>query len=309
MAGISTAALVAGRARVLGQADGKERKMTKCLSCGAIGVVANQERAIELAAKHGFESVEADAGFLAGLDQGAADALVGEMKGMGLELGYSALPVEFRRDEETFKRGLDELPKKAAGLKRAGLKRVGTWLMPCHNELTYLENFKQHADRLRQVAKVLGDSALMLGFEYVGTATLMASRKYPFLHTMAETRELNAAIGTDNVGLVLDSWHWWQAGDSAEAIRELKSEEIALVDLNDAPKGVEKNAQVDGKRELPVATSVIDVKPFLESLAAIDYDGPVRAEPFNQALRDLGDDAACRETSAALGKGFALLDG
>ncbi|MGI9239468.1 MAG: sugar phosphate isomerase/epimerase family protein, partial [Verrucomicrobiales bacterium] len=237
MAGFSTAALVAGQASVLGQAGGKTRKMTKCLSCGAIGVAASQEQAIALAAKHGFESVEADSGFWAGLDQAAADDLVGEMKEKGLELGYSGLPVDFRRDEETFERGLGELPKKAAGLKRAGLKRVGTWLMPCHNELTYLANFKQHTERLREVAKVLGDSGLMLGFEYVGTATLMASRKYPFLHTMAETRELNAAIGTGNVGLVLDSWHWWQAGDTAEAIRELRSDEIALVDLNDAPKG------------------------------------------------------------------------
>ncbi|MGI9239605.1 MAG: sugar phosphate isomerase/epimerase family protein, partial [Verrucomicrobiales bacterium] len=78
-------------------------------------------------------------------------------------------------------------------------------------------------------------------------------------------------------------------------------------DLNDAPKGVEKNAQVDGRRELPLATGVIDVKPFLESLVAIGYDGPVRAEPFNQALRELGDDEACAATSAALGKGLALL--
>ncbi|MDB4617483.1 sugar phosphate isomerase/epimerase [Verrucomicrobiales bacterium] len=220
--------------------------------------------------------------------------------------------MDFRKDEETFKNGLAELPKQAAGLKRAGLKRIGTWLMPCDDELTYLANFKQHADRLREVAKVLGDSGLMLGFEYVGTASLMASKKFPFLHTMAETRELNAAIGTDNVGLVLDSWHWWhwwQAGDSAEAIRELKSEEIALVDLNDAPKGVKKNAQEDGKRELPMATGVIDVKPFLESLVAIGYDGPVRAEPFNQALRDLEDDAACAATSAAIDKGFALVGG
>lgn len=173
--------------------------------------------------------MDANPGFWAGLGQGEADALVGEMKAKGLVLGYAGLPVDFRRDAETFKKGLGELPKHAAGLQRAGLKRVGTWLMPCHDELTYLANFKQHAERLREVAKVLGDSGVMLGFEYVGTATLMASKKYPFLHTMAETRELNAAIGTGNVGLVLDSWHWWQAGDSAEAIRELKPEEIALV--------------------------------------------------------------------------------
>ena len=81
------------------------------------------------------------------------------------------------------------------------------------------------------------------------------------------------------------------------------------MDLNDAPVGVAKEAQLDGERELPMATGVIDVKPFLESLVAIGYDGPVRAEPFNQVLRDLEDDAACAATSAAMERGFALVGG
>ena len=54
--------------------------------------------------------------------------------------------------------------------------------------------------------------------------------------------------------------------------------------------------------------SVIDVGSFLNALQALGYDGPVRAEPFNQVLRDLDNDAACAATAAAITKAFALID-
>lgn len=308
-AGLAGVVMAVGGVDASGQGGGAERKFTKCLSCGAIGVGADQKRAIGLAVKHGFESVEASAHFLAGLGKGEMEALKAELKASGLVLGNAGLPVDFRKDAETFKKGLGELPALAAGLQRAGVTRMGTWLMPCHDELTYLANFKQHTGRLREVAKVLEDFGVMLGFEYVGTTSLIVSKKYPFLHTLAETRELCEAIGTDNVGFVLDSWHWWQAGDSAEAVKGLRSGEIALVDLNDAPEGVAKQQQQDLKRALPMATGVIDVKPFLEALVAIGYDGPVRAEPFSEKLNDLGDDLACATASAAMDQGFALVGG
>ncbi len=305
--GALSSGLVVAGGRAFGRDGEGERKMTKCLSCGAIGVGGDQRRAIALAGKHGFEAVEASPHFLAGLGAEEMDALNAERSAKDLVWGNAGLPVEFRKDAETFSDDLEALPALAGGLRRAGVRRVSTWLMPCHDELTYGENFAQHVARLREVAKVLGDEGLLLGFEYVGTTTLRASKQHPFIHSLAGTKELTEAIGTGNVGYVLDSWHWWQAGDSAAAIRELKPEEIALVDLNDAPKGVEKDAQLDGQRELPMATRVIDLHPFLAALLAIGYDGPVRAEPFNQPLRDMEDDAACAATSRAMDAAFAVV--
>src|SRR5262249_20758987 len=57
-----------------------KRKMTINLVCGAIGVSADQRQAIDLAAKYGFESVEAYVGYLAGLSEQQADELKGYMK-------------------------------------------------------------------------------------------------------------------------------------------------------------------------------------------------------------------------------------
>ncbi len=295
------------QSKAFAQSRSPKRKMTLNLVCGAIGVKASQTRAIELAAQYGFESVEAHGAYLSGLSGGEMDELLADLKRKRLVWGTCGLPVDFRKDEDTFKEDLKALPNIAAGLERAGVERVSTWLMPAHNELTYNQNFKQHAKRLKKVCKILADHDLRFGMEYVGTTTLLISRKYPFVHTMAEVLELVDAIGTGNAGIVLDSWHWWQADDSVADIEALRNEDIVLVDLNDAPKGVEKQQQLDGKRELPLATGVIDVGPFLNALNAIGYDGPVRAEPFNQPLRDLDDDAACRATVDSLKKAFELI--
>ena len=149
---------------------------------------------------------------------------------------------------------------------------------------------------------------MRLGLEYVGPKTAWAARRYPFLHTLAETRELIGEIGQANVGLVLDSWHWFHAGDTAAEIAALRNEDVVAVDLNDAPADVPKDQQKDGARELPMATGVIDLPAFMKALAAIGYDGPARAEPFNEAVRKLPREEAVAATSQAVKKAFALLD-
>ena len=299
-------ALLEGVPRALG-AEAPARKLTICLVCGNIGVSANQTQAIDLAQKYGFESVEAHAEYLAGLEPDALAGLLAGMKEKRLVFGATGLPVEFRQDDARFEAGMKGLPRLAAGLERAGVTRAGTWLSPAHRSLTYLENFRLHASRLREAAKVLKAHGLRLGLEYVGTRNLRTSQKYPFIHTMKEMRELIAEIGTGNVGLVLDSWHWWMAGDTEQDISALWPEDVVAVDLNDAPAGVPMDQQVDGRRELPLATSVIDVGSFLNALNRIGYDGPVRAEPFNKPLNDLDNDAACAATAAAMKRAIALI--
>jgi sugar phosphate isomerase/epimerase len=303
-ASLAGSALLGGLANA---AEATQRKMTMDLVCGNLGVSANQREAIELAARHGFESVGADGAFLAGLSDEPMAELKSFMKAKGIVFGAAGLPVEFRRDDARFEEGLKGLPKFAAGLRRAGVDRAATWLMPCSDTLPYLRNFRQHAARLREVAKILKEEGSRLGLEYVAPKTSWVSRRYPFIHTMAEMKELIADINTGNVGFVLDSWHWWHAGDSAADILTLKGGEVIAVDLNDAPAGIPKDQQQDGKRELPCATGVIDVGAFLKALNQIGYDGPVRAEPFNQAVNKMPKEEACEAAAGALKKAFALV--
>jgi len=281
------------------------RGMKLHLSCGALGISANQRQAVDLAAKHGFDVVDADGKYLGGLGDGELGDLLGYMKAKNVGWAMAGLPVEFRKDEAAFTSGMAGLPAFARGIQRAGVSMVTTYVLPMSNDRTYLQNFKLHAVRLGSAARVLRDSGLRFGIEYVAPKTLWASQKYSFVHTMAEMRELLAEMGQPNAGLVIDSWHWYHAGDLASDIAALKASDVVSVDLNDAPAGVPKDQMVDGKRELPAATGVIDVKAFLGALQGIGFQGPVRAEPFNDVVRHMGADEAAEAAHAALEKAFA----
>lgn len=276
------------------------------LVCGAVGIKADQRQAIELASKHGFQSVAPDSRFLARLDAREKAAIVESLQQHNLVWGAAGLPVDFRSDEQTFRKALQQFPKQAQALQQVGATRVGTWIKPFHPELTYVANFKQHARRLRECVKIMGDHGLRFGMEYVGTKKLWTSTRHAFIHTMAETKELIAEIGLPGVGFVLDSWHWYTAGETAADLLTLSNNDVVACDLNDAPRGIDVSEQIDNQRELPAATGVIDVAAFLKSLQKIGYDGPIRAEPFNAKLNALENDAAAAATAAAIRKAFAL---
>lgn len=222
--------------------------------------------------------------------------------------GAAGLPVEFRRDEDTFQKDLKKLPELARAMQQSGITRVGTWLSPLHDSLTYLANFRQHSRRLKACAQILGDHGQRFGMEYVGPRTLWSSSRHSFIHSMAETKELIADMALDNVGFVLDSWHWYTAHETVQDLLTLRNKDIVACDLNDAPAGIEIDKQIDSQRELPCASGVIDLKTFLTALVQIGYDGPVRAEPFNAALNQMDDENAVAATAKAMNSAFSLIN-
>jgi sugar phosphate isomerase/epimerase len=296
------ASVAAGGAGLQGR-----RSFTMDLACGVIGVQVPLPEAVALAHRFGFEAVDPDAGFLAKQEAEQVEKLRDDLKARGLAWGAASLPVDFRGDDARFQADLKGLPAVAVALRRAGVTRVGTWLSPAHRTLTYLANFKQHASRLRDVAGILDGQGLRLGLEYVGPKTSWTSARHPFVHTMAEMKELIAAIDRANIGLVLDSWHWYTAGEGEAELLSLSNRDVVACDLNDAPAGVAVDRQRDSVRDLPCATGVIDLKTFLGALVKIGYDGPVRAEPFKAELRKLPREEAVKATAEAMKRAFALV--
>ena len=135
-------------------------------------------------------------------------SFLADMKSKNIKWGSAGLPIDFRKDDSTFQEGLKPLPEYARAMEKAEATRMNTWILSFDHNLTYLENFKQHASRLRTVATILEDHGIRLGLEYVGPRTLQALGKYSFIRTMEETKELISEINRPNVGFVLDSFHW-----------------------------------------------------------------------------------------------------
>ena len=279
-----------------------KRQFKISLNPGAIGASLDMQALLDMAIKYKYEAIVGDAKALAQFSADEMQAYLEKMKANAISWGSSGLPMDFRKSADQFRTDLQALPKLAAACQKAGITRMGTWVMPTHETLTYHQNFKQHCERLQATANILGHHGIKLGLEYVGPKTLMARNKFSFVRTMAECKELIAGIGESNVGFVLDSFHWYCAGDTVADLLTLDNEDIVTVDFNDARSGIDVDDQIDGKRELPGATGVIDMPAFIGALLQIGYDGPVRAEPFNQPLRDMNDDDAVRTTREAMRK-------
>jgi sugar phosphate isomerase/epimerase len=275
--------------------------MFKSLSAGAIGVRGTTEEIAKLAGAHGFGGMELDGVEAADLmERGELDTLRAIYAGSGLRPGAVGLPVQFRADEETFQRDLAGLPRVAKAAAAMGCQRCATWLLPASDELAFAENFELHRRRLKACAEVLGEHGCRLGLEFVGPRTARAGKKHEFVYDMKGMLRLADAIGTGNVGLLLDCWHWYCTAGTVDDILALAPEQVVHVHVNDAPAGVALDEQLDSRRALPGETGVIDAAGFLSALAEIGYDGPVMAEPFSQRVRDLPADEAVRVTSKAL---------
>lgn len=280
--------------------------MFKSLSPGAIGVKGTTAEVAALAARHGFQGLAFNAAEAAALmEEERLDTLRNLYESLGLRPGAMGLPVQFRQDEPTFQEGLRGLPRLAKAAEAVGCTRCATWITPASDDLAFDENFELHRRRLKACAEVLGEHGLSLGLEFVGPLTSRAGKKHPFLYDMAGMLSLCEAIGTGNVGLLLDCWHWYCTEGTPESIEALRPEQVVHVHVNDAPEGIPVAEQIDSQRAMPGATGVIDIAGFLAALETIGYDGPVMAEPFSQEVRALPPDEAVRVTAEALDRIFA----
>lgn len=279
----------------------------KNLSPGHIGVNANQSQAIEYAVACGFEGISPDPGEFQNASNAQIQDWLAKMAQHNIRYGTAGLPVEFRKDNQRFEETIASLPHTARILRDLGVNRMATWILPGDNDLTYLQNFDLHKTRLRRVALILADHGIRFGLEFVGPRTSRARFRFPFICTQRGMLELTRAIGTDNVGLLLDSWHWYTSHGTVDELLTVSNSDIVHVHVNDAPEGIGVDQQQDNRRKLPVTTGVIDAAGFINALAKIGYDGPVECEPFDAELRDLPDPEACKMTAAALDRLWKLI--
>lgn len=271
------------------------------LSLGALGLSADFPATVDLAATHGFGGVDPDFGYLG--DLGSAQQIqevAADVHGRSLRWGIGGLPVDLNASGADFAVQLAALPQTLEVHTAAGVTAVGTWIKPMDDELPYRRNWVRLVGRLALVAEILADAGLRLGLEYIGPKTFWSTGRYPFVHSLGEARELIADSGATNVGLILDTYHWYTAGENADDLRVLSAADVVSVDINDARDDLERDSQQDLDRRLPSTTGVIDLDGFMTVLREIGYDGPVKVEPFMESLAERPIDEVLAEVSGQL---------
>lgn len=198
---------------------------------------------------------------------------------------------------------LEALPGLVEVARALDCPRATTFLPPGSNERAYDENFAWSAERIRPFAAALANGGCWLGIEFCGPKTYRRELTHEFIYTIPGVLELGQAIGTGNIGVLLDAYHLYTGGGTNADIDLLTVDQIVTVHVNDAVAGLERDEQLDLVRMLPVTTGVIDIVGFVERLKAAGYQGPVMAEPFHQPLADLAKTdpiGAARETARSL---------
>ncbi|MFI5385212.1 MAG: sugar phosphate isomerase/epimerase family protein [Fimbriimonadales bacterium] len=279
--------------------------MFSVLNPGAIGVAApDLEATFTLAKKGRFDGIEVDGNEMAGLvARSDAETVKGRFEQEELIPAAFGLPTQWRATDAELEAALPNLARIARACAAIGCRRTCTWIMPCSDEREFADNRRFHVARLSKVARVLHDHGCSFGLEFVGTKTLRDSQRFPFIYQMGPTLEMAREIGP-NVGLLLDSWHWYTSGGTVEDIEGLSASDVVYVHVNDAPKGIDRDAQVDSVRSIPASTGVIDGRGFMRALQGIGYDGPIMPEPFMSELSSLASD---EERLRAVGEGMEKL--
>jgi len=280
--------------------------MFSTLSPGALGLSLDHPTAVDLAARHGFGGVDPDLGHFRTLGLGGTREHAAAVREKGLQWGMAGLPVPLDGSPAEFRQALVELPESLELLGAAGVTRMGTWIRPMHDVLDHRQNWRLHLGRLSLVAGLLDDAGIRLGLEYIGPKTFWSTERFPFIHSLREARELIAESGASNVGLILDSYHWYTAGEDADVLAGLTDADIVSVDVNDARDDRERDEQQDLDRRLPFATGVIDLEGFMGAVGTAGYTGPVKVEPFMKSLAERPVDEVLEEISGLLDRSLQV---
>jgi sugar phosphate isomerase/epimerase len=272
--------------------------------------------AISLARNTGFAALSFDIrAAVHAIDERGLATVQDQFAQAGVKPAIWNLPVAWR-DDDQWEADLRELPRLAVTARELGATRTATYMPSGSDERPFRENLDWHIARLRPIAEVLRDEGCRFGIEFIGPKTYRAAFRHEFIHTLDGVMELIAAIGTGNVGLLLDSWHLYTSGGTIADLERLTNHDVVVVHVNDAPARIARDEQIDTVRTLPMETGVIDLVGFMQALQEMGYDGPVVPEPFSQRIIDLAatdPEAAAREAARSMdtlwrAAGFEVMD-
>lgn len=271
--------------------------MFRCLNTAMIHVDATPAATVELASRFGFQGCDLPVG---SVDDTTALRRLMEKKAVRAGSANGLLAGRIAAQDDDWERTLELLPDRIRTARELGFTRSTVVVLPFHESLLYDACFDLHVSRLRQVAPPLADAGISIGLEYVSQLTRRSPYANEFIYNLRGTVDLLEAVDAENVGVLLDSFHWHCAGETIEDLRGLSKSRIVVVHVNDSIVGRALEDQTAFERELPGATGVIDIAGFLSTIRSTGYDGPVTAEPMSEALKNMDEEAALRAVAASM---------
>jgi sugar phosphate isomerase/epimerase len=201
-----------------------------------------------------------------------------------------------------FDEALGRVRANAQDAAACGGTRTGTGL-PCRADAPKDALWPAVVGRIKRLDEALDGTGMRLGVEFIGVKTLRLEKPHAFVQSMVEANRLLDEAGARNVGLTLDSYHWYAAEDTLETIHQTPAERIAILHVNDA-KPLPPRELLDADRVLP-GEGVIPLAEWLRAIAGTGFDGFIALEVLGPRLAGLSPEACARLGKETVGAAFA----
>jgi len=137
------------------------------------------------------------------------------------------------------------------------------------------DDYPAAVPRLREVGELARQFEIVVGIEFI--------RGAKFLGCLETTAKLLREAGHPNLGILLDTYHFYAGSSKMEDIEKLNGGEVCLVHINDVP--AMPRELLEDKHRIYVGDGVIPLEKILRTLAKV-YQGPLSFEAFQYQDQD-----------------------
>ncbi|TVP98801.1 MAG: sugar phosphate isomerase/epimerase [Planctomycetaceae bacterium] len=250
--------------------------MYKNFSPGALGITGRQSELIELALTYGFRGFDIDmADMRRRSSRSTPDEAYKYLRATDLQIGGFDLDIDLDADDDVYKTQLAALHPTADLAVQWKASHAFIDVPAATDRAAYPEYFEVMRARLTQIAEVLGARKLRLGIGFDGTRGATEGKEFPFITNPEGLIALVKALPAENVGLIIDSFHWLVAGGTLDQVAAVSPEKIVTVRLGSLGQGVAAAEATDADRVLPVLEGPLSHVAIVLKLKGIGYEGPI----------------------------------
>jgi 2-keto-myo-inositol isomerase len=131
--------------------------------------------------------------------------------------------------------------------------------------------FAESVAVLKEISDKFKDYKVKFAFEFLGFEWCSVS-------TLELDYEIVKAVNRKNIGMVLDTFHFYTGGSKIDSIKSVDKEKIFIFHINDAENRPRDQLQ-DSHRLFP-GQGIIPLREIVAALKDSGYDGPVSIEMF-----------------------------
>ena len=262
--------------------------MYKNFSPEAFEITGRQSELIELTLTHRFKGLNLDlVAFQHQVETHGLDHASRFLKSAPVKLGPFELPIDWTNDQPLYRASLEKHRCLLETAKEIGCTSCKITIPPYSDGRPYHENFEFCRARLSELAEALQEYGLKLGITFVAPAHHRAGHQYPFVSAPDALVTLLKTTDSENLGIVVDVWHWEVAGGNPELLRGLDPAKIIEVCLADAPADADPEQITESDRLIPGVTGPTTALAYLNVLKELGYRGPVTPTPSASQLEGL----------------------